>query len=1379
MSNKDVTRLLQQPGKRYVGARLQQGRSLLDSDFNEGAGLAEESRRGALLDLIGPQGTPDQGFGLGQALPVGFTVSQTAALRERETLPVRTVFLNGVPVNAHMVSLRAGALYVGGMRFALGEAEPFVFQRGFLQMRTSDVPVLERERSPSPFSPRSPRSPDFPEFRNFYYLNAWEQTVTAVEDEELLERALGGPDTTVRVARLRRAEVLGNLDDRFDTCEAAWAELIRRLEADNGELDRTTYELRSKGRLQLVFEAPAPSPCPPCTPDPPPRYLGPENQALRIMLTRADRFVWSFDDAAPLYRVRVTGLGARSSGPVTVQMLTPPRDDDHQPRKNRVVEILPFGALLEGGAGERPGDPHFQKVAAEVGAFSRVLDDYDPSERSFTLDPGVGGDDLRALVHTWDPSHPAAAQLNIGSDDERFFFMRLWHEAPDASDVELSASGDPQGAALGDTGVIPVFHSQGRRGDTWLCTLRTDTRLRVVPFDLLSAPGGVPPHGPRHFYAPLALLHGDNVVVDSVSDCRRPMRKVTDRGCATVTVGDRDSIGDFPTIQSAVNALPAEGGVVSLRPGTYEERISIQGRSGITIEGCGEASIVMTPRGVAGDALVRIEDSENIALSSLTLHVGAHVGVLALGTTGLSVEDLDLVAGQTSSDGTFTAGAGAIDSPLIDVSESTLFSAHGLTAASAARAAVRVQASSDVRLERCTSIGVPVGETPSLPMVGLTKCERVRLRELTLDAQGQVGVSLVNVNGAELAALNLAAKAVVGDGVVATEAAVAIDLDGCSRVHLRDSQIGMSSDISEEAAVAILGTQITVEGNRVEAFGTDGRPATARAWGGIHVRGKSSAIDIHRNHIVGGLGHGITLGSVLWQGSSDSERRAVGSSQINTVDPEAPVVTGDLTRDLEDESGFFAFDEGPVEDIGIVDNRIESMSTNGISVITVLGLGDHLIDVRRAVIAGNDIVGNVGRPSASMTTRSDLALRAGAVPVSGTWQAPLAIPLLPFGGIVLGTVTGGVDVRGNVVSGNSTSPTAPVCGVFVLNGDAIRIADNRIVDNGAVAGQGPLAKGVRAGIAVLLAGTGLAPIATGSPIDTVTELNGVFGREADVAASGLDGGEVALQVLGNTVKQLEGRALHAVATAPVIIDANFFCSTGYHGFDAVTSDPVTRAEQFAVGDVVFVENLGRPWETTPPPNPIPSNAAQPPNLAAYLANQLTSPRQFTGLGGSVLFNNNQVLYSWDVKSPPLTGNPLSFFAAIVLSLDHVTLARNHFSLRLSQESSFTPTPPFTTPLLADAFVGAATLEAMHNRLAEVVGKTAFSLITSAELMNITVLNQSTHPVLANTNQNGDTTYLIARDNQVLFQPETVPSGVDLRQFFGILFQPSAPPPVVT
>src|SRR5262249_13040412 len=145
--------------------------------------------------------------------------------------------------------------------------------------------------------------------------------------------------------------------------------------------------------------------------------------------------------------------------------------------------------------------------------------------------------------------------------DARFFYMRVWHEALHARDVELPVSGDPNGTPLGDTGVIPVFHSGGRRGDFWVAALRVSTPERIVPFDLLSSTDGVAPHGPRHFYAPIALIQGDNQQVFTVSDGRPHMRRMTERGCATRTVGQPGvSLGDFTSIQDAIDSLPVEGG---------------------------------------------------------------------------------------------------------------------------------------------------------------------------------------------------------------------------------------------------------------------------------------------------------------------------------------------------------------------------------------------------------------------------------------------------------------------------------------------------------------------------------------------------------------------------------------------------------------------------------------------------------------------------------------------------------------------------------------------------------------------------------------------------------------------------------------------------
>src|SRR5690606_11305812 len=117
-----------------------------------------------------------------------------------------------------------------------------------------------------------------------YFLHAWEQAVTPVEDRELVEQALGGPDTTMRIRRLRRVELFDDFGSATpQTCGEAFRLLLDRLEGEGGEYDWNSGELRSRGRLQLTFAGDGDDD--PCTPDPPAQYLGTENETLRLMLT--------------------------------------------------------------------------------------------------------------------------------------------------------------------------------------------------------------------------------------------------------------------------------------------------------------------------------------------------------------------------------------------------------------------------------------------------------------------------------------------------------------------------------------------------------------------------------------------------------------------------------------------------------------------------------------------------------------------------------------------------------------------------------------------------------------------------------------------------------------------------------------------------------------------------------------------------------------------------------------------------------------------------------------------------------------------------------------------------------------------------------------
>ena len=231
MTTHDISRFLFQPAKHYIGARWQQGRSFVEHDYNEGAQLDAEDQRVVLADVIGPMGSPDEGFSL--ALEIG------------DEVPIRAVAFDGAaPVDVLDYRLRAGCMYVAGLRFdhearvLPGETspggDPILFQRDFLQMDAAQAP------RPAPGQTHT----------QLTYLHAWEQCVSAVEDEEIRERALGGTDTSVRIRRTARVEVR---EVEATDCTEAWGAIRQALEAElGGTFDAGGTELRSSARLRVT-----------------------------------------------------------------------------------------------------------------------------------------------------------------------------------------------------------------------------------------------------------------------------------------------------------------------------------------------------------------------------------------------------------------------------------------------------------------------------------------------------------------------------------------------------------------------------------------------------------------------------------------------------------------------------------------------------------------------------------------------------------------------------------------------------------------------------------------------------------------------------------------------------------------------------------------------------------------------------------------------------------------------------------------------------------------------------------------------------------------------------------------------------------------------
>ncbi len=158
----DFSRDTFRPANRYTSVRLQQGRVLLDSDWNEQAAIREHSERARFEAVVGRSGVPEDG-GL--------------ALRARE---------DGT------LEISAGRAYAGGLACDL------------------DVTTAFDELLAQPLAPVPGRT-------DLVFLDAWERHLTAVDDPALGEAALGGTETSTRLRVAWRPVVVEDVGD--PTCE--------------------------------------------------------------------------------------------------------------------------------------------------------------------------------------------------------------------------------------------------------------------------------------------------------------------------------------------------------------------------------------------------------------------------------------------------------------------------------------------------------------------------------------------------------------------------------------------------------------------------------------------------------------------------------------------------------------------------------------------------------------------------------------------------------------------------------------------------------------------------------------------------------------------------------------------------------------------------------------------------------------------------------------------------------------------------------------------------------------------------------------------------------------------------------------------------------
>lgn len=323
----DVARVSYDPARHYTRVVSQQGRVTLEAEDNEEGTILGEERRHELLDIIGPAGTPDDGYALSSTGGFDLTIG-------------------------------AGTMYVGGVRVQLDAPIDYAAQPDWLDHDG------DREWLSVPNADQQPAN-------EHVVLELIETDVTAVEDPVLREVALGGPDGAARTRILQRVRRLAT--DASD-CAAATAGDDATWMGEGLVYDPTTAQLSSATRLLVKWDAPE-GPADPCEPSAQGGYLGAENQAIRVEVvsTSSDTpgvfdLVWGRDDASMLYRVTADA----STNPV-LTLQHSPVDDLHRPRAGQAVQLLRSAAALAST------DAVVEGYAASLNGPVRVLSaSYDP-----------------------------------------------------------------------------------------------------------------------------------------------------------------------------------------------------------------------------------------------------------------------------------------------------------------------------------------------------------------------------------------------------------------------------------------------------------------------------------------------------------------------------------------------------------------------------------------------------------------------------------------------------------------------------------------------------------------------------------------------------------------------------------------------------------------------------------------------------------------------------------------------------------------------------------------------------------------------------------------------------------------------------------------
>lgn len=608
----DKSRFTFNPKKDYAGVVMQQGRVQLDADWNEW--LAELTRRtqAGTLDILGRAAYPP-------TTPYAFQITASSS------------------GGTNKLTIGPGRMYVDGLLAENhGDASTVQWDPALAEMSNTPQPPPAAETGAIDYTeqPYMPPGTTLPSGDGPFlaYLDVWIRPVDYLNDPDLIDKAVG-VDSTGRLQTVWQVRLFDLADDPDATCDSP---------IDNWP------PAPSAGLLSTDTTPTAPSG--PCCLTSGAAYTGLENQFYRVEIHQPGAaegsavppttaptgatFKWSRDNGSVISGVTAINNVTNSEGNPASQLAVTSlgRDQVLGFAPGNWIEILDDSSEYAQTAGELHQIDTID-VAAKTITLATTLG------ASFTT--GDTDPDRHTRIRRWDMAG------KVYDEDGTTVWWDI--DAQGRGDIPVPPTGTTLILENGITVAFDVSATGGLfvAGDFWTFAARTaDGSVEK----LVEAT----PRGIHHHYTRLSIVTFPNSATDCRPDWPLSGGESECGCCCTITVGDGvDSVGQYTSINDAINALPASGGEVCILPGRYFEHVLIQGRHDVVLRGCGWQTRIASPAlnqaAPAGDAapapasastftaVITIAASEHVQLLSFAVEAApAEVGVLIDGTGTLT-----------------------------------------------------------------------------------------------------------------------------------------------------------------------------------------------------------------------------------------------------------------------------------------------------------------------------------------------------------------------------------------------------------------------------------------------------------------------------------------------------------------------------------------------------------------------------------------------------------------------------------------------------------------------------------------------------------------------------------------------------------------------